>query len=133
MDREQFLEIYYRAVEEGWFCRDGYNGDSSTIDVPKGHGGTIEYGGNIRNLITSDQHCTDEGDVYDYVTTGLTLDEWAVDNYDDGDVFGICWRRYITYDVDFESSTIEFREHGDDTAAGTDFYMIKSGELQSLY
>lgn len=127
MDRDEFLRIYYYAVEHGWFERDGTNGDNSRIHIGKGCFATLEIGYDIRELITSEQSMgdNDEEIFSELMNDEMTFEEYAVENYEPGTVIGYCPRKWASYSVDFENSDYEFIEHGDDTACGTEYYLVK--------
>ena len=124
MDREEFLEIYYKAVELGWFERRGYNGYESVIEIPKGCASTVEIRGDIRDILHNGSDCGDE-EIFCELMEGMTVEEWACERFDAGTVIGICPRRWMTYNVDFENDSYDFVEHGDDTVSGTEFYIVK--------
>ena len=127
MDREEFLRIYYYAVEHGWFERDGTNGDESRIHMGKGCFATLEIGDNIRELITSEQSMgyNDEEIFSELMNDEMTFEEYAVENFEPGIVIGYCPRKWASYSVDFENSDYEFIEHGDDTCSGTEYYLVQ--------
>ncbi len=130
MDREEFLEIYYRAVEENSFERDGTNGDESRIHIGKGEFATVSVveADDMRDFLFGESSIEEYNDSgcadHSYIMTGQTINEWATEEYDAGSLLAICPRRYASYSVDFESSEIEIIECGEDTICGTEVYRV---------